>query len=51
MLDFPRLVELYQQGRLLLDELVAERIPLEEVNEGYERMKTGEAARSVIVFD
>ncbi len=49
--DFPRMVELYQQGRLLLDELVAERIGLDEVNEGYERMRGGEHARSVIVFD
>jgi S-(hydroxymethyl)glutathione dehydrogenase/alcohol dehydrogenase len=49
--DFPRFVELYQQGRLLLDELVAEHITLEQINEGYERMKTGEHARSVVMFD
>ncbi len=49
--DFPRMVELYQQGKLLLDEMIAERIPLDQVNEGYDRMKTGEAARSVIMFD
>ena len=49
--DFPRFVELYQQGRLLLDELIAERITLAEVNDGYERMRAGDQARSVIVFD
>ena len=49
--DFPRFVELYQQGRLLLDELIAERITLSQINDGYENMRNGEQARSVIVFD
>jgi len=49
--DFPRFVELYQQGKLMLDELVAERITLDQVNDGYETMRKGEQARSVIVFD
>lgn len=49
--DFPRFVELYQQGRLLLDELVAERITLDQVDAGYDKMRAGEQARSVIVFD
>ncbi len=48
--DFPKMVDLYQQGRLLLDELIAERITLDEVNEGYEKMRGGAQARSVIVF-
>ena len=48
--DFPYLVELYQQGRLLIDELVAERITLAQVNEGYDKMRTGDQARSVITF-
>ena len=34
-----------------LDELVDEHIGLDGVNAGYERMQTGVAARSVIVFD
>ena len=29
----------------------AERIPLEKINEGFEKMKQGTSARSVIVFD
>ena len=49
--DFPKLVDLYQQGRLMLDELISEHITLDQVNEGYTRMKTGEHARSVIMFD
>lgn len=49
--DFARFVELYQQGRLLLDELVSEHITLDQINEGYERLRAGEHARSVIMFD
>ncbi len=49
--DMPRYVDLYMQGRLKLDELVSARIPLDKVNDGFATMKTGEVARSVIVFD
>jgi S-(hydroxymethyl)glutathione dehydrogenase/alcohol dehydrogenase len=49
--DIPRLVDFYLRGLLDLDTIVAETIPLERVNEGFERMKRGDAARSVIVFD
>jgi S-(hydroxymethyl)glutathione dehydrogenase / alcohol dehydrogenase len=49
--DMPRYVDLYLQGRLKLDELVSERIKLEQINEGFASMKTGTIARSVITFD
>jgi S-(hydroxymethyl)glutathione dehydrogenase/alcohol dehydrogenase len=48
--DMPRYVDLYMDGRLKLDELVSARIGLEDVNDGFEQMKKGEIARSVIVF-
>ncbi len=34
--DMPRYIDLYLQGRLKLDELVSQRISLDEVNEGFE---------------
>ena len=49
--DIPRLVDFYLRGLLDLDTIVSETIPLEQVNEGFVRMKNGDAARSVIVFD
>jgi S-(hydroxymethyl)glutathione dehydrogenase / alcohol dehydrogenase len=49
--DIPRLVDFYLRGLLDLDSIVAERIPLSQINEGFEQMKKGDAARSVIVFD
>jgi S-(hydroxymethyl)glutathione dehydrogenase/alcohol dehydrogenase len=49
--DMPRLVDFYMSGKLKLDELISRRIKLEQVNEGFADMKTGELARSVIMFD
>ncbi len=48
--DMPRLVGLYLQGRLKLDELVSQRLPLERVNDAFDEMRRGELARSVVVF-
>ncbi len=48
--DIPKLVDFYLRGLLNLDSIVAETIPLEQVNQGFEKMKRGDAARSVIVF-
>lgn len=49
--DMPRYIDMYLDGRLMLDEMLSARINLEEVNEGFDAMKSGEATRSVIVFD
>ena len=50
-IDMPRLVDFYLSGKLKLDELISQRIKLEQINEGFEEMKTGQLARSVILFD
>ncbi len=49
--DMPKYIEFYLDGRLRLDEMVSSRIPLEEVNDAFDRMRKGEAARQLIVFD
>ena len=49
--DMPRYIEFYLQGRLKLDELVSQRLRLEQINEAFEDMKQGEVARSVIMFE
>ncbi len=49
--DMPRFVELYLQGRLHLDDLVSRRIKLEDINDAFAALETGEVARSVIMFD
>jgi S-(hydroxymethyl)glutathione dehydrogenase / alcohol dehydrogenase len=48
--DIPKLVELYQQGALKLDELISGRYPLERINEAIASVKSGEALRNVITF-
>lgn len=48
--DVPRLVDLYRQGRLKLDELITARYPLERINEAIVSMERGEALRNVVVF-
>ncbi len=47
----PRYVDLYLNGKLNLDDMVSQRIGLEQVQEGFEALKKGELARSVVVLD
>jgi S-(hydroxymethyl)glutathione dehydrogenase/alcohol dehydrogenase len=49
--DMPKYIDFYLDGRLRLDEMISSRIPLGEVNDALDRMRAGEAARQVIVFD
>jgi len=49
--DMPRLVDFYMSGKLKLDQMISQRIRLDQVNEGFDDMKKGGLARSVIVFD
>jgi S-(hydroxymethyl)glutathione dehydrogenase / alcohol dehydrogenase len=47
--EYPRLVLLYSQGRLQLDELVSMRLPLDRVHDAFDAMQRGEVARSVLI--
>lgn len=49
--DLPRLVDFYLRGLLDLDTIIAERISLDQINEGFDTMRAGHSARTVIVFD
>jgi len=49
--DMPKYIDFYLDGRLHLDEMISSRLPLGEVNEAFDRMRKGEVARQVIVFD
>src|SRR3954453_15968289 len=46
--DVPKLIELYKKGDLKLDELISRTISIDEVNEGFAAMKTGEVPPPVI---
>jgi Zn-dependent alcohol dehydrogenase len=45
----PRLLELYQHGRLPIDKLITRRYKLDQVNEAYDALLKGEVARSVLI--
>ena len=49
-LDMPWLCDLYMAGRLQLDEMVTAHRPLSEINEGYDVLRRGEGARTLIDF-
>ena len=49
--DMPKYIEFYKQGRLKLDELVSQRLTLDQLNQAFSDMKSGSVARSVITFD
>jgi S-(hydroxymethyl)glutathione dehydrogenase/alcohol dehydrogenase len=49
--DMPQYIEWYLAGRLKLDELVSSVITLDEINDGFATLKTGEVARQLIAFD
>ena len=49
--DMPRYIDMYLDGRLHLDEMVSKTITLEQINDGFDDMKAGNVARSVILFD
>lgn len=49
--DMPRLVDAYLRGSLKLDELIAQRLPLERINEAVDELRLGNLARSVVIFN
>jgi S-(hydroxymethyl)glutathione dehydrogenase/alcohol dehydrogenase len=49
--DIPRYIEMYREGLLDLGDMVTERIRLDQINEGFDSMSTGENPRILIEFD
>lgn len=48
--DFPHLIDLYAQDRLKLDQLITQTYTLDQINEAFARMLTGEVARGIIRY-
>lgn len=48
--DFPLMAQLYLDGKLELDRMVTRRITLDDVEEAFHEMETGDVIRSVIIF-
>jgi S-(hydroxymethyl)glutathione dehydrogenase/alcohol dehydrogenase len=48
--DFPRMVDLYLAGQLKIDELITRRYGIEEANEAFQALASGQNARGRIGF-
>ena len=48
--DIPRYVDLYLAGKLPVNKLMGEQLSLDQINEGFDRLDSGEAMRDLIVF-
>jgi Zn-dependent alcohol dehydrogenase len=46
--DFPLILDLYQRGRLPLDQLISHRLPLDQVEDAVDAVRSGEATRAVL---
>lgn len=49
--DIPRYLELFRQGRLPVDRLLTGTLPLDDINEAFDRLHEGQAVRQVVRFD
>jgi S-(hydroxymethyl)glutathione dehydrogenase/alcohol dehydrogenase len=50
-IDFPRIIDLYEAGKLLLDEMVTRTYALEDIGSAFKDMLEGRNAKGVIVFN
>jgi S-(hydroxymethyl)glutathione dehydrogenase / alcohol dehydrogenase len=48
--DVPKIVDWYMEGKLNIDDLITHRLKLDDINQGFDLMKSGESIRSVVIF-
>ena len=48
--DVPGIVDWYMNGKIEIDPMITHILPLEDINKGFDLMKSGESIRSVVVF-
>jgi len=49
--QIPRLLKLYAQGLLIIDELITTEYSLDQVQQGYDDLAAGKNVRGIVVFD
>lgn len=47
--DYPRVIDLARRGVIQVESLVTHRFPLDQINEGFDVLRSGEALRAVVV--
>jgi S-(hydroxymethyl)glutathione dehydrogenase/alcohol dehydrogenase len=48
--DVPKIVDWYMEGRINIDDLITHTMPLDDINEAFHLMHTGESIRSVVEY-
>ncbi len=48
--DVPKIVDWYMEGRINIDDLITDVISLDQINEGFDKMKRGDSIRTVVKF-
>ena len=48
--DVPKIVDWYMDGKINIDDLITHTMPLDEINEAFHLMHTGESIRSVVLY-
>ena len=49
--DFPRIIELYDRGELMLEEMITRTYPLNDLDKAFDDLLRGKNAKGAIVFD
>jgi S-(hydroxymethyl)glutathione dehydrogenase / alcohol dehydrogenase len=48
--DVPKIVDWYMDGKINIDDLITNVMPIEQINEAFDIMKKGEGIRTVVTF-
>ena len=48
--DVPKIVDMYMEGRINIDDLITHTMPLEEINTAFDLMHEGASIRSVVLY-
>ena len=48
--DVPKIVDWYMDGKINIDDLITHKLKLEDINQGFDLMKSGESIRSVVMY-
>jgi S-(hydroxymethyl)glutathione dehydrogenase/alcohol dehydrogenase len=48
--DVPKIVDWYMENKINIDDLITHTMPLEDINKGFDLMKSGESIRGVVVY-
>ena len=49
--DVPKIVDWYMDGKINIDDLITHTMPLDDINNAFDLMHSGQSIRSVVLFD